>query len=158
MLRPSFAEPVVKLCSATPEEGCSYSCFLKQMQWQILDKSVCPALFRNTLIIFSYMLCVSTSLRVISAPKCMITANESRWKFGGCSRAVTGSSMLIWDHIMHRMLSIQTHHLCSVVHRKRIRKNECSKWSTEMRQWSLLSLPENIPVHLFAFTPVRYCW
>lgn len=27
-----FAEPVVKLCSAAPEEGCSQNCFLKQVQ------------------------------------------------------------------------------------------------------------------------------
>lgn len=43
-----FAEPVVKLRSVAREEGCSQNCFLKQIQWEILDKDVCPALFRNT--------------------------------------------------------------------------------------------------------------
>lgn len=44
-----FAEPVMKLCSAAHKEGCSQNWFLKQMQWEILNKDVCSARFRNTL-------------------------------------------------------------------------------------------------------------
>lgn len=87
--------------AAPEEEGCSQNSPLKQIQIKILDKDVCPALFRNAFIIFPcHMLGVSKFLTVISAPRCMIPGNESRWKFEGCNRSVAASSTSIQDRIM----------------------------------------------------------